>query len=295
MILLTAKSSHTKQDELKTPLKTDPCNYCGKRGHGKNAPLRIRKSKCHAYGTTCAHCGQANHFEAVCCNKGRASTQLNDPSNSAAGEAEGTMFDALCTATSLSHSPRENAITLDHHLFHHLSDCWVQQSSQSQPFVTLTAIVHPDNYAALGFKAVTFKPMKTQLSAATDTGCQSCLASMKVIPCLSLCEDDLIPVTMHMHATNNHGISILGAVILQFSSCSKSGQPLESWQIIYVTNDADKLFLSWKSSAQGMISPSFPTLGEALHSITVTGPELVPTEKRTPPTHNQQHTQPSMY
>ena len=121
-----------------------------------------------AYGTIHAHCKWANHYEASCCSKGRAPTQHNDPlslaSKRATSEVEGTDFDALCTATSLSCSPRENDISLDHHLYHHLSDCWIQQSSHTQPFVTLTGTVHPNDYVVLGFKAVTSTP--------------SCLATM---------------------------------------------------------------------------------------------------------------------
>ena len=79
----------TKQDEAKARSKADPCNYCGKLGHGKNAPSKARKTECPAYGTTCAHCGRANHFEAVCHSKGREKTQHDDPSNSAAIAIEG--------------------------------------------------------------------------------------------------------------------------------------------------------------------------------------------------------------
>ena len=39
-----------------------------------------------------------------------------------------------------------------------------------------------------------------QLSAMANTSCQSNLTSIKVICHLSLCESDLIPITMHMHA-----------------------------------------------------------------------------------------------
>jgi len=59
---------HAKQDELKTCTtgnKNNPCNYCGKRGHGKNAPTGVRKSKCPANGAICEHCGRANHFETI--------------------------------------------------------------------------------------------------------------------------------------------------------------------------------------------------------------------------------------
>ena len=83
-----------------------------------------------------------------------------------------------------------------------------------------------------------------RLSAMADTGCQSCLASMKVIHRLGLRADDLIPVSMRMHAANNNGITILGAAIMRFSGTSPSGQTLETRQIVYVTSDSDKLFLS---------------------------------------------------
>ena len=65
---------HAKQDELKTCTtenKNNPCNYCGKRGHGKNAPTGVRKSECPANGAICEHCGRANHFETICHSKNK--------------------------------------------------------------------------------------------------------------------------------------------------------------------------------------------------------------------------------
>ena len=100
--------------------------------------------------------------EAVCCS-GKRKNPHTDPSNSATIAAEGVFVDALCAATSLSRSPRRNSITLDHHLYHHLSDCWVQQSSQPKLFVTLIAMAHPDDYTTLGFKAGTSRPVTTTL------------------------------------------------------------------------------------------------------------------------------------
>ena len=98
-----------------------------------------------------------------------------------------------------------------------------------------------------------------------DSGCQSCLASVKVIQCLGLCKDDRILVTMRMHATNNNGIKILGAVLLRFSGRSPFGQTMETQQIVYVTSDSDKLFLRQETcTALGMISENFPTVGEAI-------------------------------
>ena len=71
---------------------------------------------------------------------------------------------------------------------------------------------------------------------------------------------------MHMHAANNNGIKILGAIILRFTGRSPSGQTLETRQIVYVTSDADKLFLSREACrALRMISENFPTVGETLN------------------------------
>ena len=86
---------------------------------------------------------------------------------------------------------------------------------------------------------------------------------MSMIRRLGLCKDDLIPVTMRMHAANNNGITILGAVILRFSGRAKSGKMIETRQITYVTSNANKLFLSREACAMlGMISHNFPTIGE---------------------------------
>ena len=73
-----------------------------------------------------------------------------------------------------------------------------------------------------------------------DTGCQSCLVGIKAVSHLGLRAEDLIPVSMKMHAANNNSIKILGAVILQFSGKSASGNHMESRQITYVTDASDQ-------------------------------------------------------
>ena len=97
-----------------------------------------------------------------------------------------------------------------------------------------------------------------------DTGCQSCLASLKIIQRFGLLEKDLIPVTLHMVAANNKGINILGASILRFSGELKSGTTLETRPITYITSDSERLFLSREACvALSMICDQFPTVGEA--------------------------------
>ena len=266
-----------KNDEVKQRKDGDInelCSYCNKRGHGKSAPTRIRRHDCPAYGTICDKCGRQNHFASVCRSKGMSNrVQQPTPPSVKNRETEGAIFDSLCTATSLSR-PSKGVVSLDHHLYCHLTDHWVRQPSKPQPFITLTASAHPEDYTALGYHPPKSRLTPAQLSAMADTGCQSCLASIKVIRRLGLCESDLIPVTMKMHAVNNNGINILGAVILRFSGRSPSGKALESRQIVYVTSDSDKLFLSRETcTALGIITKNFPMVGETLHTCSSIEPD----------------------
>ena len=96
-----------------------------------------------------------------------------------------------------------------------------------------------------------------------DTGCQSCLAGIKIIYRLGLKRQDLIPVTLKMHAANNKGIVILGAVIMRFSGMNPQGNMVETRQIVYITDSSDKMFISREACiALGMITESFPMIGE---------------------------------
>ena len=94
---------HSQQEALKqrkTTNNNELCTYCDRRGHGKNAPPRVRKTDCPAYGAICDHCKRANHFETVCWSKTKLRNQPTDPLRSPHGEAEGAVFDTLCTSTS---------------------------------------------------------------------------------------------------------------------------------------------------------------------------------------------------
>jgi hypothetical protein len=195
------------------------------------------------------------------------------------------VFDALCSTTGTSQSPRSQVL-LDHHLYDNLNNRWTKQPSRSQPFINLTATIYPDDYQALGFQPATQQIKTTILSATADTGCQSCLASMNVVRRLGLCEDDLMPVTMRMHTANNNGIKIIGVVILRFSGQSTSGQSLQTRQIVYVTHDCDKLFLSREAcTALGLISSAFPTFGES--PCPTTDPETAAATELHPPTQSK--------
>ena len=97
-----------------------------------------------------------------------------------------------------------------------------------------------------------------------DTGCHSCLAVLKVMKKLGLSVRDLILVDIEMHAANNNNIHILGATILRLSGKNNKGGEHSTRQIVYMTDNTDKLFLSREACADlGIIPNTFPTIGDA--------------------------------
>ena len=173
-------------------------------------------------------------------------------------------FSPLYSVTILDQNPGRRAIAIDHHVYDQLSNMWLKRSSEPQTYTMLTVTPLEEDYADLVF------PLKSRtrssiLSSMADTGCQSCLGGMKLLPRLGMTADDLIPVSMKMHAANGKGINILGAAILRFSGKSPYGEPRETRQITYITDNSDKLFLIREACISlGMITTRFPTVGEVM-------------------------------
>ena len=244
----------------------EPCHYCGKRGHGKRALPQVRAAECPAYGHECKHCHKRDHFESVC--RSRSARREDSRDNTEA------TFQSLCAVTErssplysvtiLDQNPGRRAIALDHHVYDQLSKMWLRRSSEPQPYTMLTVTPIGEDYGDLGF------PLKSRtrssiLPSMADTGCQSCLGGMKLLLRLGMTADDLIPVSMKMHAANDKGIIILGAAILRFSGKSPNGEPRETRQITYITDNSDKLFLSREACiALGIITTRLPTVGEVM-------------------------------
>ena len=268
-----SQSSYRKEKRAAIANKTDEagrksdesCGYCGECGHGKNAPIGLRRKVCPAFGHTCGHCGKQNHRDRLCRNKNRPKLQASPQMRAAeAGEHESAIFDALCSIETLSQHRGKRAIHLDHHVYDNMCSQWKRQVSQPQPYIKVQASVCHKDYTDLGFHLKSY-PKPTSILAMADTGCQSCLAGSYILKRMGLISDDLIPVKMKMHAANNGGINIIGAVILRFTGNTASGTALDTRQITYITDSNDKVFLSREACiALGMISANFPQIGETL-------------------------------
>ena len=76
---------------------------------------------------------------------------------------------------------------------------------------------------------------------------------------------------MRIHTANNNQITFLGAVILNITSQSQGGTQHTTKQVVYVTDELAKFYLSRQVYTDfGMISPTFATIGETTPPHTAT-------------------------
>ena len=57
--------------------RSDTCGYCGKTGHGRSAPARIRRNECPAYGNICELCNINHHLANMCRSKDKPKVNKN--------------------------------------------------------------------------------------------------------------------------------------------------------------------------------------------------------------------------
>ena len=121
--------------------------------------------------------------------------------------------------------------------------------------------IQREDYTHFGFPLGLLQA-QSLASAMADTGRQSCLAGLSVVKKLGLSTRDLIPVDIEMHAANYNHIRILGATILRLSGKNKKGEQ-STRQMVYVTDNTDKLFLSREACVDlGIIPKAFPTIND---------------------------------
>ena len=175
------------------------------RDAGNPVPDR-RRMECPAFGTKCNHCDKDHHFEKMCRGKHSAKSTKST-------EHEDAIFDT-CEITSADGT---KSTTLDHHVFDRFTKEWLRRHSKPQPYIRLQMSIRREDYDHFGFP-LRIPQERSFVSAMANTGCQSCLAGLKIVKKLGLSIKDLIPVDIKMHAADNHDNQvILGATILRLS------------------------------------------------------------------------------
>ena len=254
------KSLYQRQRASSHKNDVTKCSHCGESGHGDGRNRQMRKEMCPAYGQMCRTCARKHHFASVCRTRIKPASPSKKQSSSSADD-QGTVWDSFCSIASDAVYGFQSVV-LDHHLYDNMCDRWSRQPSKPQPFITLKMSTHKEDYQSLGF-TLPCQANTCTVSGMADTGCQSCLCGLQVIRKLGISERNLIPVTMRMHAANKAPIKIIGAAIVRLSGISKSGKQMETRQVLYVTDAADKLFISREAcTSLGIISEDFPSIGE---------------------------------
>ena len=84
---------------------------------------------------------------------------------------------------------------------------------------------------------------------------------------MGLSKRDMIPVTMRMKAANNGDIAILGAILVRVRGFDRTGAAVETKQMCYITDGADRIFLNRDALTDlQVVSADFPTIGESTRS-----------------------------
>ena len=138
------------------------------------------------------------------------------------------------------------SITIDNHIFDNLTNSWKKGRSKPQPTIILSATPLRADFAteALGSSQTPYTANCTSITAIADTGCQSCLAGVGLLPKLGLTSSNLIPVRTKMRSANNEGIRLLGAILLNLSGDDAKGQMFSTKQMTFITDCSDTFFLS---------------------------------------------------
>jgi hypothetical protein len=257
------KHEYNKSDAPSHETK-DNCSYCGQQGHGKRAPMRIRRLSCPAFSNVCGKCKIKNHYASMC--------RSEKPSGHDKGDETANTVDLMPTndlCTIQNETTHRHSVTLDHHIHNNLTDTWQKRPSMPQPTIKLSVSIDKNDYAAITGHQHNICNRSAMIECIADTGCQSCLAGSNIVKQLGLSEKHLLSVNMAMRSANNVQINIIGAMIVHISG--PEVQTRSTKQIVYVTDTTDKFFLSREAClALGIISKRFPVIGEHTASIQTT-------------------------
>ena len=257
----TYKKLKRPMQKGRTPVG-DVCTYCEVVGHGRNAPTRVRRTKCPAFGKVCGNCGKENHMTKVC----RSSAVQEAKHHVEEGEEEpvsygNTVFYYTCTHDSgqPDRQHRPSHLRSAHRI--------VGTAQVSAPALHPAEGRDQQDRLDTGNRQIITEAM-------ADTGCQSCLMATAILDELGLSVRDLIPITLTMRAANNSQLPIMGAILLRLSN-PKTKKVTR--QMVYVTPSVTKLFISREACTElGIIDPSFP------HSTTAVVHDAGATSRATP-------------
>jgi len=113
--------------------------------------MDIRKKECPAFNKKCQYCNRLHHMESMC----RAMASSN----------KHAIFDNLCATSTDLKKPATISYT-----YNESKDCWDRRSSKPQPFITVMASLHTEDYKRFGIHPGN-NTHTIKVRVMTDTGC----------------------------------------------------------------------------------------------------------------------------
>ena len=273
-----SRSEYRKNKERPPEADNASCRNCGKKGHGSRANKEIRKEKCPAYDKKCDKCGKPGHFANVCQSKAEGDHKKSEKPDA---DENSAIFSSLCkissgenatleqnnqglkwgTTRSQRGSPPKKSIMMDNQVWK--SDKgWIRRRASEQPNVDIHIELLSNDMKNIGFP-VQSTPRLHKTKALADTGCQNMLVGISTIYRMGLNKKDLVPVTLSMRNATEGDICLLGAIFARVWGRSDTGDIVETKQMVYVTDAIERVFLNRDALLDmGIISPSFPTIGQ---------------------------------
>ena len=164
-----------------------------------------------------------------------------------------------------SKSPQQDGNESSEALFHQVAimePASCLKEPMPHPTLTLRISVDVDAYTKRKKQSPPWR--SASISVIADSGAQTCLMGLQILKKLGLHQKHLTHVSKRIFAANNEEIHVLGAIFLKLSGLNGRGKEVATSAIVYVTDSANRFYLSRAALEQlGVISPDFPKIGAA--------------------------------
>ena len=260
-------SQHRKNQRNRSstlPSNTEKCQFCGRPGHGAKPSLETRKEKCPAFSKNCNKCGTPGHFAHKCKQKKKHETNSLEDRGSVSDTAEVDSF-GFFSMTAPPTRPRHKVRNL-RGLNHHAVDAfgkWKERAAEHQPETTVEVAVCMKGYEEVGVTPPR-RPHTTTSKCLPDTGAQMCVAGLDLVHQLGVKKGELFPVAAGIRAANGGSLGLIGGLLVTISGMGADGDVRYSNQMVYISENLKKLFLSKECCGDlGIIGKRFPEIGSA--------------------------------
>ena len=156
-------------------------------------------------------------------------------------------------------SRKGRTVPLTHHIFSEDSG-WIAQPSAPHPTPSMVTTACPKDHSQFGHPVSSISCITscTQVCVC-DTGCMSTAIPPSAAYKVGFKRKDFIPVASRMNGAGRDDLGVTGAVVMQFSISTETGQRVNTKQLCYVCARVNKIYISRQGLRQlNIIGEDFP-------------------------------------